>query len=135
MSKGKGKFGTAVNCMDGRVQLPVIQWLKGEYGLDYIDMVTEPGPDGLLAGNKPGAVEAIRSRVLISVRAHGSRLIAVAGHDDCAGNPVSPEAHRDHILKAVAAVRAWDLPGVTVRGLWVGADGNVVPVKETGPAL
>jgi Putative carbonic anhydrase len=36
---GEGKFGTAINCMDGRVQEPVINWMKVRYGLDYVDMI------------------------------------------------------------------------------------------------
>ncbi len=61
-----GKFGTAINCMDGRVQLPVINWMKSRYGLDFIDMVTEPGPDKMLSQGSPAQVESIKSRVLIS---------------------------------------------------------------------
>jgi hypothetical protein len=36
------KFATAINCRDGRTQLPVIEWLKKEYGATYVDMITEP---------------------------------------------------------------------------------------------
>jgi len=43
------KFATAINCMDGRCQLPVIEWMKKRYGVEYVDMITEPGPDGVLA--------------------------------------------------------------------------------------
>ena len=35
------KFVTAINCMDGRVQVPVIEWLKKEYKADDVDMITE----------------------------------------------------------------------------------------------
>jgi hypothetical protein len=45
-------FVMAINCMDGRVQLPVIEWLKKEYEADYVDMITEPGPNKILAENK-----------------------------------------------------------------------------------
>ena len=44
-----GKFGTAINCLDGRVQLPVSNWMKMQFHLDYIDMITEPGPDKIVA--------------------------------------------------------------------------------------
>jgi hypothetical protein len=40
-----GRFAAAINCMDGRAQLPVIEWLKRECGVDYVDTITEPGPD------------------------------------------------------------------------------------------
>ncbi len=38
-----GKFVTAINCMDGRVQIPVIEYLKNNYGINYVDMITAPG--------------------------------------------------------------------------------------------
>ena len=43
------KFATAINCMDGRVQLPVINYLKDQYKIDYVDMITEPGPIKILS--------------------------------------------------------------------------------------
>ena len=42
-------FATAINCMDGRVQTPVIEYLQHQYGADYGDMVTEPGSNKILA--------------------------------------------------------------------------------------
>jgi len=33
-----GKFATAINCMDGRVQLPVINWLMENLSVDYVDI-------------------------------------------------------------------------------------------------
>lgn len=45
----KPKYVTCLNCIDGRAQLPVIQWITLNYQVDYVDMVTEPGMDGILA--------------------------------------------------------------------------------------
>ena len=35
--------------MDGRVQLPVLTWLKSNYPVDFVDVITEAGMDGVLA--------------------------------------------------------------------------------------
>ena len=35
--------------MDGRVQLPVLKYIIAEYGIDYVDMITMPGPNRILA--------------------------------------------------------------------------------------
>ena len=79
-------FATAINCMDGRVQVPVIDWLRRQYGADYVDMITEPGPERLLAeGKDQTAVESIRKKIEISVTRHSSELVIIAGHHDCAG--------------------------------------------------
>jgi hypothetical protein len=47
-----GNFVTAINCIDGRTQLPVINFAQKKYGIDYVDMVTEPGPIKILTENK-----------------------------------------------------------------------------------
>jgi len=35
-------FATAINCMDGRAQLPVIEWIKEKQPVGFVDMITEP---------------------------------------------------------------------------------------------
>lgn len=114
----KDKFGTAINCIDGRVQLPVIKWLKENYHLDYIDMITEPGPEKVLSHGEE--IESLKSKVLISVKAHGSDIIAIVGHYDCAGNPVSKEEQFNQIQRAVQVIHSWNLEAIQkVIGLWV----------------
>jgi hypothetical protein len=120
-----GKFGTAINCMDGRVQLPVIEWMKKQYKLDYVDMITEPGADKMVAGGSFNQLEAIKSKVLVSVEKHGSRIIIIAGHDDCAGNPVTPEQHKVNLKDAVKKVLSWKLPLETVGAVWIDKDWRV----------
>ena len=46
------RFCTAINCMDGRTQEPVIAFVKKRFGIDCVDMITEPGPDKILAQSK-----------------------------------------------------------------------------------
>jgi hypothetical protein len=113
------EFGTAINCMDGRVQIPVIEWLKKQYGVDYVDMITEPGPERLLAECKDRkSIESIQKRLEISVTRHNSKLVAIAGHRDCAGNPADKETQLKQISNAVKIVESWNLE-VRVIGLWV----------------
>ena len=114
-----GKFGTAINCMDGRTQLPVINWMKSKYALDFIDMVTEPGPDKMLTQGSPAQVESIKSRVFISVNAHGSETIVMIGHHDCAGNPVSKEEHIRQVKECIKILQSWKLPVKTILGVWI----------------
>jgi hypothetical protein len=113
------KFVTAINCMDGRVQLPVLEWMKKEYRADYVDMITEPGPNKILAGNKADQdVVSIRKRVDISVKKHSSKIIAITGHYDCAGNPVEKETQLLQISTSVKTIKSWGFD-VLVIGLWV----------------
>jgi carbonic anhydrase len=113
------RFGTVINCMDGRVQLPVNEYLRAKYGLDCVDTVTEAGPVAVLSEeNDSGAAESIRSRVEISVLKHGSGLVAVVAHHDCAGNPVDEARQLEHLRSAVRTVQSWAFD-VEVKGLWV----------------
>ena len=114
------KFGTAINCMDGRVQIPVIEWLKKQYGVDYVDMITEPGPERLLAEDKDRVrIDSIRKRLEISVTRHNSNIVAIVGHQDCAGNPADKETQIKEISNAIKTVESWNLR-VQMIGLWVG---------------
>ncbi|MHB9033013.1 MAG: carbonic anhydrase [Anaerolineae bacterium] len=115
---GHGTFATAINCMDGRAQEPVIAYLKRTCHVDYVDMITEAGADACLAAEGGPYLAGIRARAAVSVNKHGSRVIAVVGHADCAGNPVGTADHATHIKRGVEAVRAWGWP-VQVVGLWL----------------
>ena len=112
------KFATAINCIDGKTQNSVSEWIKKQYSVDYVDMVTEPGCDRIMCETEQDAIDRIKSKVLISINAHKSSLVAVAGHHDCAGNPVSKEEHLSQIKKCIETVASWNLPIKTV-GLWV----------------
>lgn len=116
-----GKFGTAINCMDGRAQLPVITWMKEKFGLDYIDMITEPGPDRIVSEGDPRQVASVRYRTEISVEKHHSKIVVVMGHDDCAGNPGPKEQHIGQIMAAMRVIDGWNLP-ISIYGIWMGAD-------------
>ena len=112
----KGKFATSVSCMDGRIQIPVTNWIKENFSVDYVDTITEPGIDKLVADNTD--LESIKTKVGISINKHESELIVVSGHYDCAGNPVSNEEHITQIKKGIEVISSWNL-GVKVVGVWV----------------
>ncbi|MFH1101163.1 MAG: carbonic anhydrase [Methanobacteriota archaeon] len=113
------KFVTAINCMDGRVQMPIIEWMKQKNHIDFVDMITEPGPNKILAENKKSFdVDFIKKRVEISVKKHGSTLIAIVGHYDCAGNPVNNKIQKQQITSSVKTIQSWGF-NVSVIGLWI----------------
>ena len=114
----EGKFGTAINCIDGRAQKPVSEWVKQNHSIDYVDTVTEPGADKALLMENQERIEQVRTKVNISIKAHGSTIIVIAGHHDCAGNPVSKDEHIEQIKKSVEIIKSWNFP-VKVFGLWV----------------
>lgn len=122
-------FCTAINCMDGRVQEPVINYLKKKYRTNYVDMITEPGPNKILAESSDDKlIESIFSRIEISVKKHGSKHIAIIGHFDCAGNPANQEEQWLHTLEAVKTVKE-KFKNTEVIGLWVNKNWAVTEIN------
>ena len=127
---GCREFVAAINCMDGRVQMPVMKWMQERYGAVYVDMITEPGPNKILAEcSDMAVVHSIRKRLEISVVHHGTDVVAVVGHYDCAGNPKAAKEQQEQILKAKETIRAWGLPLAAIVGLWVNPEWQVEEVK------
>jgi hypothetical protein len=122
VSHSKGTFATALDCMDGRTKDSVIEYARKKFNVDNVDMITEPGIDGLFGGEDVNSdeIERLAKKIGISVNGHGSRNIVVAGHDSCAGNPVDNQTHVQQTLKAAELVRGLDV--VKENGV------NVVPI-------
>lgn len=102
------RFGTALLCMDGRIQTETREWMLSHFDLRFVDKITEPGMDGFLAEKSKEHLEHIREMLLISIKQHGSRFIAVVGHvNSCIGNPVPADVHRKQIRRGMELVRSW----------------------------
>ena len=113
------RFCSVINCMDGRVQLPVIRYLQKRFNVDYVDSITEAGPNLILSEDKnTSSSQAIFERLKISVEKHRSVGVAIAGHYDCAGNPSSEDDQIIHIQKAIQLVRQ-QYGNIEVIGLWI----------------
>jgi len=112
-------FCTALNCMDGRVQLPVIKYLQKRFNSEYVDMITEAGINKVLAEEKnTSQIHSIINRVKISVDIHKSKSIAIIGHHDCAGNPVRKEEQITQIEEGVNLLKQKFID-IEIIGLWV----------------
>lgn len=105
--------------MDGRIQLPVINYLRDQYQAKFVDNITEPGPIKIIAeGQDTAILNNILLRIDISVNRHGSRLIAIVGHNDCAGNPELKDVQVMQIEKSINFLKK-KYPDVKLIGLWV----------------
>lgn len=126
------KFACAINCMDGRTQEPIINYLKKFLEVDYVDAVTEPGPIKLLAEGTDPRVETIKTRCDISLGKHHAVALAVVGHYDCAGNPVEKEIQVKQIQDSIKRLRSW-YESVPIYGLWVDDSWTVYEVVADLP--
>jgi hypothetical protein len=123
------RFGTAINCIDGRTQQVVIDHMKQNYDIDGVDMVTFPGADGLFSNeDHTEEIVLIKRAISISIEKHGSRIIAVVGHHDCAGNPVTREHHYMQIRTAIRKVSSWNLHAQII-GLYINDKREIEEVK------
>jgi hypothetical protein len=116
------RFATAVTCIDGRVHEPLAAWVRDRFRVDFVDLVTEPGADRVCAHAGEDRVAAVLERVAVSANAHASRTLVVAGHADCAANPVDDAQHRDDIRRAVLRLRG-KADWVDVVGAWIDEQG------------
>ena len=121
-------FCTSIHCMDGRIQEPIIKYLKHNYNVNYVDTITEPGPCRILSQDKDErSIGSIHDRIKISINKHGSRLIAVSGHHDCAGNPCDNQLHQRQIKESTEYLKR-NYPKIEIIGLWVNQDWEVKAV-------
>lgn len=122
-------FAVAIACIDGRTHDALVSWVRTHLGVDYVDLVTQPGADVELSTCPRRTCEGIRDRLDVSLGAHAPRCVVIAGHDDCAANPVPPDDHRRQICDAVSTVQGWR-PGIPVTGVWIDAAGVVSVVAD-----
>ncbi|MFY1637816.1 carbonic anhydrase [Solwaraspora sp. WMMB335] len=117
------RFATVVTCIDGRIHEPLGDWLRDRLGVDYLDMITEPGPDRLLAAARPAELDRLLTAIGVSERAHGSDTLVLAGHADCAGNPVDDGEHHTQLRRAAARLAVL-LPGTRILAVHTGSCGT-----------
>ena len=121
-------FGTSIHCMDGRIQEPIIKFLKENYNIAYIDTITEPGPCKILSENNNNVlIDSINKRIEISVNKHKSKLIAISGHYDCAGNPCDDETQKNQIKRSIGYYKNI-YPNVEIIGLWINNNWEITKI-------
>ena len=117
-------FYTVINCMDGRTQEPVISFIKEEYNVLFVDMITQIAPVKTMSGPNENNMGSIITCIDISLEKHKSKGIAIAAHHDCAGNRLSDKEQKNSLKKAVALL-AKKYVHISVCGLWVNKNWKV----------
>ena len=120
------KFCTSISCIDGRIQLPIIHWLKEKYNVSYVDTITNYAVDKLFSNKN--SIQEIKDNVLLSISTHGSKLIVISGHYDCIENPVSKKEHMIQIKNAISIIQSWDMKAEVI-GVWVNEDWELETLK------
>ncbi len=123
------KFCTVINCMDGRVQLPANEYARKRFNADYVDTITEPGPNLILSDRtNHREIKSIVKRLDISINIHSSKGVAIVGHFNCVGNPACKDLQIAQLHTAMQLIQ--DLyRNVEVIGLWIDEQWNVVEIS------
>jgi hypothetical protein len=112
-------FVTSIQCMDGRIQEPIFNFIKREYDIKFVDVITEPGPCKILSQNvEKTLINSIYNRLSISLNNHGSKIIFISGHYDCVGNPVSKDIQIEQLNKSEKILHQ-KFPNLKVVKLWI----------------
>jgi hypothetical protein len=123
------KFGTVINCIDGRVQIPVLEYLKKHFDADFYDACNEAGPVKILSERDDTCrMVALKEQIRISMEGHGSRIIALVGHYDCAGNPVGRDRQEEQMKNALFYLQRAYGDGMIYLGLYVNENWKVEEV-------
>lgn len=119
MSDSK-QFCTVLNCMDGRIQKPVLAFLSNYYKAEYVDNITDAGIVKVLSQKHiPSLFDAIMEKVKISIEKHDSVGLAIVAHEHCAGNPITKELQLQDLQQAKKNV-AEKFPSLPIQLLWLG---------------
>jgi hypothetical protein len=127
-STSAAKFAVVINCIDGRIQLPVIDFMKTKYNVEFVDLITEPGPVKAISEPRNAfQVYSIQQRLMLSQEKHGSQHLGVVAHHDCLTNPVEKTKQLEQLRQSLVYIRLWGFKGAVV-GLWVDENWEVQEV-------
>lgn len=123
-------FTCAINCIDGRIQPAVRKYMRDYSSAKYVDMITEAGPNKILAQNSDHAIiENIKKRLEISKHRHDAKIVAIVGHHGCAANPGNKEEQIAHLRETKKVVEGFNLD-MEIILLWVDGDFKTVHKVE-----
>ena len=120
-------YGTIVNCMDGTIQLPAIDFVKKLWKVNRIDVITEAAPEKILSETKDQkTIERICQNIEASLCDQHTKRLAIVSHSGCEINIVSDKSKKEMLLKAVNYLKARYMDA-EVTGIWF--DGNIKASK------
>lgn len=134
---GKRKrLGVVLTCADWRLHARVVDLnsrLKRRLGVRGVDVNSVPGPDGLLLPDRAGDWQAVLGWTKLLIGAHDPAVLAVMGHERCAGHPVSDGEHVTDVAAVTQALKeATAFPGPAVAMLATYTSDTKWGLKELG---
>ncbi len=129
----KMKKGTVINCIDGRIQYPVMDFLRQNYKLDYFDSLTEAGPIKILTERTDKCrLFSLKEQISTSLEENGSGFIAIVGHHDCKDNPEDRAGQEKQIKAVIDYLQKAYGKDLTYVGLYVNDKWEVEEILKKG---
>jgi hypothetical protein len=103
------ELAVALTCADWRLHQPAVNFngrLARALGVDGVDLIAVPGPDGLLRSERAAEWRAAVDQIKLLIQAHAPKTLAVVAHQRCAGHPVSDDEHVEAVAAAARALKA-----------------------------
>jgi len=101
----KNKFGVCLNCVDGRFQVPVIEWINENYNLDYVDMITELDTVEIFEKNVDKSVDHIIEEIKHSLNNNKSEIIFIVGYGDVPKNLSKHKYERGAVVSSMEKLK------------------------------
>lgn len=130
------KFGTLINCSDGRVQYPVMDYLKKSYDIEFFDAANEAGP--LLTLTKKTdkcRLISLKEQIRTSLEEHNSKFVALVGHHDCTDNPGDRAFQEKQMDEALDYLQRGFGKDLTYVGLYVNENWEVEECMRLSPEI
>jgi len=103
------KLAVALTCVDWRLHHRNVRLnarLAKMLRVHGVDVLTVPGPDGLLKPERQAEWQIIVAQVKLLIAIHKPVKLVVLGHQRCAGHPVPDWDHDTDVAKTAKALKA-----------------------------
>ena len=102
------KLAVTLTCADWRLHLRKVDMnarLAKKLGVDGVDLITVPGPDGLIKPERESEWATAVAQIKLLIGAHAPTTVVVLAHQRCAGHPVSDAEHDADLLATAKALK------------------------------
>ena len=115
--------GTLVNCIDGTVQLPAIEYAKKIWNVEWVDVITDAAPERILSEAK-GLEKAdhIHDNIEASLCNQIKKRLAIVSHSDCDINTASDWKKIKMLRRAIEHLKSKHTDA-EVMGIWINNEG------------
>ena len=111
-------FCASIQCIDGRIHDAIFSYIRGNYDIKYIDILSEPGIDGILAGDDQAYIDSIIRKLQICVDVHAIKEVFISAHHNCLANPGEKEQHIVQMDKGLEKLKTI-FPSIVFHKIWI----------------